>query len=156
MAAVSTNHDLMVLMVGGMVVTLAVILAVVLVILSYLARRNEQAARQEFPDAQRIESGALFFGQKSRGAGQLRGNGTLVFTPTELVFKQWVVGREFRIPYRNIESLETPKSFLGKSQFVKLLQVNYTDENRAKDAMAWRVKDLDASMRAIEERIGQT
>lgn len=83
-------------------------------------RAREEAARRKFPDAVRIDSGALFFGRESSGAAQMRGNGTLIFTPAELVFEQWVVDREFRIPYGRIESLETPRSFLGKTQGVKL------------------------------------
>ena len=126
-------------------------LAIVYAVLSRAARRSEEAARREFPNAHRIEAGALFFGQRSRGAAQMRGNGTLIFAPTELVFRQWVVDREFRIPYRRIESLETPRSFLGKTQGAKLLQVNYVDGSGAQDAMAWRVRDLSATMRVIEE-----
>jgi hypothetical protein len=138
------------------VVVLAVVatvgtLAIVYAVFSRAARRSEEAARREFPDAHRIEAGALFFGQRSRGAAQMRGNGTLIFAPAELVFRQWVVGREFRIAYRSIQSLETPRSFLGKTQGVKLLQVNYVDGSGAQDAMAWRVRDVNATLRAIEE-----
>jgi hypothetical protein len=121
---------------------------------SLAAKKSRQAAEKEFPDALHIEAGALFFGQKSRGATQMRGNGTLILTKTELVFKQWVADREFRIPYRSIESIDNPRWFLGKSQGVRLVEVRFMDDAGAEDSMAWRVRDLDVTMRALEAARG--
>ena len=140
-----------VVLVVGLVLLFAVIFAVVIVGVSAAAKKSEAAARAEFPNARRIESGALFFGQESRGAAQARGNGTLIFTDDELVFKQWVVNRDFRIPYRSIQSIDSPKSFLGKTQGVALFCVRYTNESGEEDAMAWRVKNLSETTRALEE-----
>jgi hypothetical protein len=138
----------------GLVVLLVAVLAIVfgsvIVGVSLAAKKSREAAEKEFPDARHIDAGALFFGQKSRGATQMRGNGTLILAEAELVFKQWVTNREFRIPYRSIQSLENPRSFLGKSQGVRLLEVRFVDEAGAEDSMAWRVRDLAGSMRAIE------
>lgn len=137
-------------LVVGLVLLLAIVIGATIVGVSLAAKKSRQATEKEFPNARHIDSGALFFGQKSRGAAQMRGNGTLILADAELVFKQWVVNREFRIPYRSIQSLENPRSFLGKSQGVKLLEVRFVDESGADDSMAWRVRDLDAIMRAIE------
>src|SRR5687767_2205708 len=98
-----------------------VLLGIVLVGFSFAAKRAAAKTRLEFPNAARIDARALFFGKHSRGAAQMRGNGTLVLNGAELVFKQWIVNREFRVPVSDIVAIETPRSFLGKSQLVKLL-----------------------------------
>jgi hypothetical protein len=61
----------------------------------------------------------------------MRGNGTLILTGGELLFKQWVVNEEFRIPLKSIQSIETPRSFLGKTQGIQLLKVSYLNESGA-------------------------
>jgi hypothetical protein len=142
---------------GGVVIAIAVavgfvvLFGVVLMAASRAARKSAEAARAKYPNARHVEGGALFFGQESRGAMQARGNGTLVLTESELVFNQWVVDREFRVPYSAIQSIETPRSFLGKSQGVRLLKVSYLNDAGTPDAMAWRVRELEASIGALEE-----
>lgn len=149
--AVGSGIGIVIASVVGGVVLLALVIFVVLAAVSRAARKSAEDARARHPNARHIEAGALFFGQKSRGAAQMRGNGTLVFADSELVFNQWVVNREFRVPYAAIQAVETPRSFLGKSQGVQLLAVSYLDDAGTPDAMAWRVRDLPASIRAIEE-----
>lgn len=80
----------------------------------------------------------------------MRGNGTLVLTDSELIFEQWVVSREFRVPLASIQSIENPRSFLGKSQGVRLLCIESSDDSGGVDSMAWRVRDLEAWMSALE------
>jgi hypothetical protein len=133
------------------VVSLVVVFGAVYAVFGRYARRDQQTAEQKYPGARHVESGALFFGQESRGVTQMRGNGTLILTDDELLFKQWVVSKEFRIPLRSIQSIETPRSFLGKTQGVQLLKVNYLTESGAPDAIAWRVSDLAGLIRKIEE-----
>jgi hypothetical protein len=124
---------------------------VVYAVFGRYARRNQQATEQEYPGARHVESGALFFGQEPRGAAQMRGNGTLILMDDELLFKQWVVNRDFRIPLKLIQSIETPRSFLGKTQGVQLLKVTYLNESGEQDALAWRVRDLAGLIGKIEE-----
>ena len=133
----------------GLGAMMAVLLGAVAIVVR-TARARLEEARQAYPDARHVEPAALFFGQESRGATQMRGNGTLVFDTEEVVFRQWVVDRVFRVPYRAIQAVETPRSFLGKSQGVQLLKIRYRTDDGAEDSMAWRVRDLDGSMRAIE------
>jgi len=135
----------------GLAVMLGLVFGIVFIILKRVSQRQQEIARHQYPDSRFVDSGALFFGQQSRGAMQMRGNGTLILTPTELVFHQWMPGREFRIPLKSIQSIENPTSFLGKWQGVPLLRVNFLDENGQTDAMAWRVRDLSGIQRAIEE-----
>lgn len=143
------------ILVGGIiaivVVSLIVVFGVVYAVFGRYAQRNQQTTEQEYPGARHIESGALFFGQESRGVGQMRGNGTLILTGDELLFKQWVVNKEFRIPLKSIQAIETPSSFLGKTQGVQLLKISYLNESGAADAIAWRVRDLEGLIGKIEE-----
>ncbi len=133
------------------VVGFVLVFGVVYAVIGRYARRDQQTTEQEYPGARHIESGALFFGQKSRGVMQMRGNGTLILTDDELLFKQWVVNKEFRLPLKLIQSIETPRSFLGKTQGVQLLKVSYLNESGAPDAIAWRVRDLAGLIRKIED-----
>lgn len=122
-----------------------------LLILRSFARKKEADAWRRFPNAHRIDRAASFFGQRSRGVTQIRGNGTLILTNSDLIFEMWLPRREYRIALASIESLENPKSFLGKTRFVPLLQVVFHNESETKDAMAWQVRDLHGWMQKIEE-----
>jgi hypothetical protein len=114
-----------------------------------IAQQKEASARARYPQARQIDRAASFFGQESRGAMQMRGNGTLILTDSDLIFEMWVPNTEFRIPLRRIQALENPTSFLGKSRFTPLLKVVYTNEQGTTDAMAWQVPDLSDWMRQI-------
>ncbi len=132
-------------------VTLGISFGVLFFVLRGVARRSDQAARQQFPDARLVDAGASFFGQESRGAGQMRGNGTLIVTGSEVIFQQWVTNREFRIPLRAIQSIENPTSFLGKTRGTPLLKIGFLDDAGRADSMAWQVRDLGGVQRVIEE-----
>lgn len=135
----------------GLAVFFAVIFGGVFVVLRYSARQKEASARARYPTARQIDCTASFFGQESRGVMQLRGNGTLILTDSELIFEMSVGNTEFRIPLGSIQSLENPTSFLGKSRFAPLLKVVYTNEQGRTDAMAWQVSDLSGWMRQLNE-----
>lgn len=134
-----------------LVLFFAVVFGGVLVVLRYIARQKEAKALASYPTARQIERSANFFGQESRGAAQLRGNGTLILTDSDLIFEMWMSNQAFRIPLRRIQALENPSSFLGKSRFTPLLKVVYTTEQGTTDAMAWQVADLSGWMRHINE-----
>lgn len=143
----------------GLVVVLLVVLLVffatvfggTLLVLRSVARKKEASARARYPNARRIDRAASFFGQESRGRTQMRGNGTLILTDSDLVFEMWVPNKQFRIPLQKIQALENPSSFLGKSRFAPLLKVVYTGEQGTTDAMAWQVPDLSGWMRDINQ-----
>jgi len=97
-----------------------------------------------------ISKGANFFGQKSKGLSQVRGNGVLLLTDKELYFGMWTPKKEIKIPIIAIKSIENPKSFLGKSMFRKLLKVTFENDYNEIDEAAWYVKDLDSWNRELE------
>jgi len=127
------------------------IIAAVFIPLRRVAAQRAQAARERFPNAKLIVPGANFFGQESGGVMQMRGNGTLVLTDSELYFERWVARKEYRIPLNAIQAIETPTSFLGKTNFRPLLKVVFKDEAGHTDSMAWLVRDLEGVKRALED-----
>lgn len=129
------------------------------VMLSVSARRRVRAVEREVaaahPDARLLVPRALLFGRRSDGLSQIRGNGTLVLTDDELLFELGLPRRHYRVPLDAVESVETPTSFLTKTQFAPLLQVNYRDDRGQLDAIAWRVPDLEGARRSIEEAMAR-
>ncbi|MFW6156651.1 MAG: hypothetical protein ACOC7J_04975 [Armatimonadota bacterium] len=97
---------------------------------------------------------ANLIGIRSRGAGAVRGNGVLTLTERNLQFVMWLPRRSFSIALEDVTSVETPKSFMGRSKLRELLQVNFTDERGEEDAAAWVVADLPAWKMALRERTG--
>ncbi|MBZ0286744.1 MAG: hypothetical protein K8I30_03950 [Anaerolineae bacterium] len=134
--------------------TVIVVTSLALFVTFYLLRRtmlNRTAAvRERFPNAKAIISTANFYGQESKGVMQTRGTGTLVLTDTELYFEKWVPQREYRIPLSAIQAIETPSSYLGKTNFRPILKVVYRDESGGTDSMGWLVPDVDNLKRKIE------
>jgi hypothetical protein len=91
-----------------------------------------------------VDEGALFYGIKSRGPAQLRGNGYLAASDHELFFRPWVGKRRVRIRRDQMTGMSTPKSWLGKTQGHTLLAIWYTNDEEQPDAAAWLVRDLPA------------
>ena len=100
-----------------------------------------------------IDPIANFYGQRSVGQRQVRGNGALVLTAEELYFLRAVPEEEFRVPVSAITGVSTPKSFNHKSAFKPLLCVEYATA-QGNDAMAWYVRDLEEWRAAVEGLIG--
>lgn len=111
-------------------------------------RARVQALQQRFPNATIIP--ANFFGQESAGVTQLRGNGSLVLTDTELYFERLWPRREYRIPLAAIEAIETPVSYLRKTNFQPLLKVIFHNEAGQLDSMAWLVPDVESLRQTLE------
>jgi hypothetical protein len=133
----------------GILIFIALLFALILVPVSLRAKRIRAGLEQELGDrGKRVES-VLGLGLESRGRGQVRGNGLLVLTADELRFEQLVPRRESRIPLADVTAVETTRSWLGKSVGAKLLFVRWRSPDGSEDAMAWRVRDLDAWLAAL-------
>jgi hypothetical protein len=136
------------------IIILALIFTVVFgVTLSILRRETmsrAQAIGKKFPNARLIVPGANFYGQESKGKMQMRGNGTLALTEEELYFEWLVPRREFRIPLSAIQAVETPSSYLGKTNFRPLLKVVFQNDAGQTDSMAWLVPDVEAARQEVE------
>lgn len=128
----------------GVIVLVVSILAIVfaaLLVVRWVTSRRLNALRERFPGALRTEP-AKFYGQESRGVGQLRGNGVLVLLSDRLIFEMLVPSREYTIPLSRIVRTESPKSYLGSTNFRPLLKVVFQGEAGKLDSMAWLVRDI--------------
>ena len=85
----------------------------------------------------RMKGNANFFGIESHGVMQIRGNGILLLTETDLVFGMFRPNREFTIPLDKIEKIELADSHLSKTVFQPLLKVYFTNEEGDMDSVAW-------------------
>ena len=144
-------------------VTCALIFAFALVVVIRLIARAiekkraaEVMARFAGQEVLGASSQALFFGQESKGMGQVRGNGVLVLTPELLYFELWTPRRRFEIPVASITAVSSPKSYLGKSRSRPLLKVEYENRGGQADSCAWLVRNREtwrgALSRIIEMR----
>jgi hypothetical protein len=101
------------------------------------SKRTDEIVQKHSKQGVRMKGKANFFGIESRGVMQIRGNGILLLTDTDLVFGMFRPTREFLIPLANIEKVELVKSHLTKTVFQPLLKVYFTNEEGAADSVAW-------------------
>ncbi len=90
---------------------------------------------------------ANYYGIKSKGVGQARGNGIFVLTKTEIYFTRFFSKVDISIPLSSIRGIREGKSFLGKSRFVSLLILEYGEG----EEIAWAVTDLEVCVKNIKE-----
>jgi hypothetical protein len=138
--------------VAALVLIALVVVAVAVGLL--LARRGAAgvqrrvAERLEGLDVRRQDK-ANFYGLASAGAGQVRGLGNLVLTPTELRFVQFVPDREVIVPRSAITGVATASEFLGKTQGRELVVVAWTTPEGEAEEAAWDVPDVDGWRAAL-------
>lgn len=94
-----------------------------------------------------------FFGQKSAGRTQVRGNGSLLLTPDELHFTRWVPKKSLIIPLNNIENIERVNSFLGKRKKRELLKVDFNNSEGKKDSAAWLLDNMQVWEQVIRDNL---
>ena len=86
---------------------------------------------------------ANFFGQRSKGIRQIRGNGVLILMNSILFFEMWHPKKILEIPLSSIGQIEVTRSFLGKSRFKDLLKISFINLEGERDEAAWLVEDLE-------------
>ena len=92
---------------------------------------------------------ANFFGLKSLGYKQIRGNGAIVLTKEKLYFIRATPFLEHIIPIEKIREISLPTSFNGKSVFKKLLCIHYQNDGQD-EAIAWAIKSPEKWKLTIE------
>lgn len=123
--------------------------------LVFLIRKLLRTAMAEvyaqYPEHVRILTSPManIFGIQSKGMKQIRGNGILLLTASQLYFRMLLPKKELLVPLRSITSVETPKSFLGKTKGRKLLKVDFRNDVEGTDSAAWLVPDLEKWVEAI-------
>ena len=123
--------------------------------LVFMLRKLLQTARAEvyaeYPEHVRILTSPManLFGVQSGGMKQIRGNGILLLTASQIYFRMLLPRRELLVPLRSVTSVETPKSFLGKTKGRKLLKVDFRNDTGGTDSAAWLVQDLEKWVETI-------
>lgn len=95
---------------------------------------------------------ANFFGKKSKGGKQIRGNGALVLTKDAIYFFRAVPFKEYLIPFKSVIEVSLPSAFNGKSVLSKLLSVQYKT-NSGSETMAWALKNPESWKKTIEKLV---
>jgi len=93
------------------------------------------------------------FGQESLGLKQVRGNGILILSETELFFGMLIPRKDFLIPLNLINKIDIVKSHLGKTKGRKLLKVFFINKNGKQDSIAWLVNDLETWVRILKNKL---
>lgn len=120
------------------------IILIILVILKYLEKSRAEKILKNYSkeEIKAFSSNVNFFGLKSKGISQIRGNGALLLTKEYLYFEMWIPKKKVKIPLEKIKNIEEAKSFLGKTRFTPLLKIDFIDENNQKNSCAWQVRKL--------------
>ena len=138
---------------GVVVLVLGILLLVALVVAAAArrAKRVRVGLEEDLGGDVRRIANAQGLGLQSAGKTQVRGNGHLALASDALVFRQWVPRRETRIPLAAVTDVGTERWWLGKSVGVKLLVVRWRTPEGGEDAMAWRVRDLEGWLAALDQ-----
>jgi len=109
-----------------------------------LFKKKREQILEKFNEADiiQVSEKANFFGLESKGSKQVRGNGVLVLTKNELFFQMWLPKRIIKIPMGSIKDISTPTHHLRKTKHIKLLKVEFINQNGNMDSSTWWVKDL--------------
>ena len=142
------------------VITISIILGVgilltaIKLIFSYIRKRLETYIQTNFDKDNIIgaTTNANFFGKKSKGGKQIRGNGAFVLTKDEISFIRALPFKEYMIPVKSITEVSLPNAFNGKSVFSKLLCIQY-ETRSGSDTMAWAIKNPESWKETIEKLV---
>jgi hypothetical protein len=117
------------------------------------SKRIEEFMQKHSKRGVRMKGDANFFGIESRGVMQVRGNGILLLTDTDLVFGMFRPKHDFLIPFARIEEIKLAESHLTKTVFQPLLKVYFTNEKGDADSVAWWVVNPTEWKNVLEQCI---
>ncbi|MGM0440915.1 MAG: hypothetical protein ACQEQC_00620 [Elusimicrobiota bacterium] len=122
-----------------------------------MAKKRTAQVLKKFKDKNivGISSSANFFGLKSRGAGQVRGNGILILTKNKIYFEMWMPKKVIDIPISRIVQVDTVRSHLKKTKFKPLLKITFTDADGMRDSAAWLVNNTQEWLDGIKKLSGK-
>lgn len=136
----------------GVVLLVAGIVVLVKVLVIRLSSSSQSEIAEQFADASVVKSDPManFFGLGSRGSAQVRGNGALVLTDSELWFRRIGSSDPLRIPLQDIDGAAVTGSHAGKTVGRSLLRVHFR-MGQAADSAAWLVENPESWVHAIED-----
>ena len=113
-------------------------------------RQSELEAELQDETIRYIENGPNFFGQRSKGFRQIRGNGVLALTDQAVHFLMWLPRRKVVIRRDAVTQVEEARTFFYKTNLVPLLKLSFINEKGEEDACAWHVRDLQHWIRELK------
>ena len=133
---------------------LALLLTILKVIYSYIQKRLETHIQAKFDKKEVLgaTTSAIFFGEKSKGVKQIRGNGAFVLTKDTIYFIRAAPFKEYVIPVKSITEVSLPTAFNGKTVFSKLLCIQ-CETTSGSDKMAWAIKNPESWKEVIDALI---
>ena len=127
----------------GVALLLAVLWGFFRLLMSRMRRVGEARLRERYPGGEVLlaDPVANCFGLESLGRFQVRGNGVLALTPSELWFRRYAGNFELSIPLREVRAVELAPSHLGKRILGRqLLRVRFSRAG-TEDTIAWLVPE---------------
>ncbi len=121
----------------------------------FMARVQSTLARYPKESWLAASQRATFFGQRSKGGKQVKGNGLMILTRKELHFHLLLPDREWTLPIASIQKVENPRSFMGKSILRPLLKLTYFDEAGWTDEIAFAVPDVAAWTKSLNALLAE-
>ena len=91
-----------------------------------------------------LDKHAVLKAQKSRGYSQVQGMGYLVLTDDELTFEMQLLDNTITMSTDAIQRVGKTKRLLGVGHVLWMLLIEYKDNHGQADAIALRVKNLEA------------
>ena len=134
----------------------SVVLVPVLVFGVFLRRRYirlRDSINQHWKPSSILMSNANSFGQESLGVKQVRGNGIIVLTNSEVYFEMLMPKKSWTIPVSSIQAVENPTSHLGKTRGIPLLKVVFQNQQGAIDSIVWQIHDVSIWTKTLQEMI---
>jgi hypothetical protein len=103
------------------------------------ARMSEVTHKLEHAEVLAVSGKAGFLGRKPGPLAQIRGNGILVLTRSDLTIYMLKPGVEHRLPLDHVEYIDHPRFFHGKFGGRRTLVVHFRDDIGEKCAMGFWV-----------------
>ena len=141
--------------IGIVIIIVLVMFAIRAVSAKMLIKVKEELTEKYSSEHFRDKTSANFFGLRSDGAGQVRGNGVLLLSDRMLIFRLLIPARWYEVRIENIFKISHPWSFLGKSHLSKLLVIDFTDDQGQENAIGFLVKEPDEWAKKIIEASGR-
>ena len=135
----------------GVIALVLIAFAVTALVLRRMATSRLSEAKRALEGQQVLEmtQRANCFGRQSQSMAQLRGNGILALTATELSFFMLYPKRDHRVGLSTVERVETSMWFKGKSVGKELLVVEFGDGRGGQDAFGYWVPDAPTWVEAV-------
>ncbi|OZD06964.1 hypothetical protein CH275_07090 [Rhodococcus sp. 06-235-1A] len=134
----------------GVVLLVVGIVVLAKVMVNRLSSSSQSAIEEQFVDSSIVKSDPManFFGLGSKGGAQVRGNGALVLTDSELWFRRIGSATALRIPLQDISGVDVTRSHAGKTVGRSLLRVQFRMAT-VTDSVAWLVENPESWVHAI-------